>query len=180
MWKQVQSKLGNPEQPPLQNIRQVSCYPSHMLSHYTCEWASQRRIRADKLTPTPSDTGETEAQNGCMTHQRSLNIGFQCLSIHPTLHTSLSCNMIYPLHRMGFPDGINGKESACQQRCKRHGFDPLGWEDTLEKEMATHCSFLAWKSPWTQEPGGLQFMRVQRVAHDWSTRATFTLREKLK
>ena len=34
----------------------------------------------------------------------------------------------------------------------------LGWEDLLEKEMATHSSILAWKSPWTEEPGGLQFM----------------------
>ena len=34
----------------------------------------------------------------------------------------------------------------------------LGWEDPLEKEMATHSSILAWKIPWTEEPGGLQFM----------------------
>ena len=37
----------------------------------------------------------------------------------------------------------------------------LGWEDTLEKEMATHSSFLAWRIPWTEEPGGLQFMGSQ-------------------
>ena len=35
----------------------------------------------------------------------------------------------------------------------------LGWEDPLEKEMATHSSILAWKIPWTEEPGGLQSMR---------------------
>ena len=34
----------------------------------------------------------------------------------------------------------------------------VGWEDPLEKEMATHSSILAWKIPWTEEPGGLQFM----------------------
>ena len=34
----------------------------------------------------------------------------------------------------------------------------LGWEDPLEKEMATHSSVLAWRSPWTEEPGGLQSM----------------------
>jgi len=34
----------------------------------------------------------------------------------------------------------------------------LGWEDFLEKEMATHCSILVWKIPWTEEPGGLQSM----------------------
>ena len=42
----------------------------------------------------------------------------------------------------------------------------LGQEDTLEKEMATHSSSLAWKIPWTKEPGRLQFMGSQRVGHD--------------
>ena len=41
----------------------------------------------------------------------------------------------------------------------------LGWEDPLEKEMATHSSNLAWKIPWTEEPGGLQSMGSQRVGH---------------
>ena len=42
----------------------------------------------------------------------------------------------------------------------------MGWEDPLEKEMATHSSILAWKISWTQEPGGLQSMGSQRVGHD--------------
>ena len=42
----------------------------------------------------------------------------------------------------------------------------LGWEDTLEKEMATHSSTLAWKIPWMEEPGRLQSMGSQRVRHD--------------
>ena len=42
----------------------------------------------------------------------------------------------------------------------------LSWEDTLEKEMATHTSILAWKIPWTEEPSGLQSMGSQRVGHD--------------
>ena len=42
----------------------------------------------------------------------------------------------------------------------------LGREDPLEKEMATHSSILAWRIPWTEEPGGLQFMGSQRVKHD--------------
>ena len=42
----------------------------------------------------------------------------------------------------------------------------LGWEDPLEKEMATHSSNLAWTIPWTEEPGGLQSMGSQRVGHD--------------
>ena len=42
----------------------------------------------------------------------------------------------------------------------------LGWEDLLEKEMATHSSILAWRIPWTEEPGRVQSMGLQRVGHD--------------
>ena len=45
----------------------------------------------------------------------------------------------------------------------------LGWEDTLEKEMATHSSTVVWKIPWMEEPGRLQFTGSQRVAHNWAT-----------
>ena len=45
----------------------------------------------------------------------------------------------------------------------------LGWEDPLEKEMATHPSILAWRIPWTEEPGRLQSTGSQRVGHDWAT-----------
>ena len=41
-----------------------------------------------------------------------------------------------------------------------------GWEDPLEKEMATHSRILAWKIPWTEEAGGLQSTGLQRVGHD--------------
>ena len=42
----------------------------------------------------------------------------------------------------------------------------LDWEDLLEKEMAIHSSNLAWKIPWTEEPGGLQSVGLQRAGHD--------------
>ena len=42
----------------------------------------------------------------------------------------------------------------------------LGWEDPLEKDMATFSSVLAWRIPWTEEPGGLQSIGLQRVRHD--------------
>ena len=45
----------------------------------------------------------------------------------------------------------------------------LGWEDPLGKEMATHPSILAWRTPWTEEPGGLQSMGSQRVGPDLVT-----------
>ena len=50
----------------------------------------------------------------------------------------------------------------------------LGWEDPLEKEMATHSSILAWRIPWTEEPGGLQSTGSQRVGHDWATSLHFS------
>ena len=45
----------------------------------------------------------------------------------------------------------------------------LGQEDPLEKAMATHSSVLAWRIPWTEEPGRLQSVGSQRVGHDWVT-----------
>ena len=42
----------------------------------------------------------------------------------------------------------------------------LGWEDPLEEEMATQSSILAWEIPWTEEPGRLQSIGLQRVGHD--------------
>ena len=45
----------------------------------------------------------------------------------------------------------------------------LGWEDPMEKEMATHSSILTWKISWAEEPGGLQSTGSQRVGHDWVT-----------
>ena len=60
----------------------------------------------------------------------------------------------------GFPGGASGKELACQ--CRR-AETPLGWEDPLEEEMATHSCILAWKIPWTEEPGRLQSGGIQSI-----------------
>ena len=46
------------------------------------------------------------------------------------------------------------------------GVQSLGWEDPLEKEMAAHSRTIAWKIPWTEEPGRLQSMGLRRVRHD--------------
>ena len=51
----------------------------------------------------------------------------------------------------------------------------LGWEDPLEKEMAIHSSTIAWKIPWTEEPGRLQSMGSQRVGLDWATSLSLSL-----
>ena len=60
---------------------------------------------------------------------------------------------------LGFPGGASGKEPTCKcRRFNRFGFDPWGQEDPLEEDMATHPSLLAWRTPGTEEPGGLQSM----------------------
>ena len=53
----------------------------------------------------------------------------------------------------------------------------LVWEDPLKKEMATHSSILAWETPWTEEPGGLQFLASQRVRHDLVTKTIPTAKQ---
>ena len=57
------------------------------------------------------------------------------------------------IHIYGFPSGSPVKNLHAMQEIQ---VPSLGWEDTLEKEMATHSSILAWEIPWTEEPGGLQ------------------------
>ena len=53
----------------------------------------------------------------------------------------------------------------------------LGWEDPLEKDMATHSSILTWEIPRTEEPGGLQSVGSQRVGHDLATKQQQPLSE---
>ena len=65
------------------------------------------------------------------------------------------------------PLWLSGKESACNAGDKQRWVWSLGWEDTLQEEMATHSSILAWEIPWTEKPGGLQSTGSQRVGHDW-------------
>ena len=63
----------------------------------------------------------------------------------------------------GLSRWLSGKESTCQ--CRRW-VQSLGQEDPLEKEMATHSNILAWRILWTEEPGRLQSMGLQRVRYD--------------
>ena len=65
---------------------------------------------------------------------------------------------------LDLPGGSDGKTSACKLETWVWS---LGWEDPLEEGMATHSSILAWRIPWTEEPGKLQSMGSQRVGHVW-------------
>ena len=63
---------------------------------------------------------------------------------------------------LGFPGGSAGSLPALWE----NHVQSLAWEDSLEKEMATHSSIPAWRIPWTEKPDGLQSMGSQRVGHD--------------
>ena len=63
---------------------------------------------------------------------------------------------------MGFPGGSVVKNLPAVQETKETWVRSLGQEDLLEEEMATHCSILSWKIPWTEEPGGLQSVGSER------------------
>ena len=74
----------------------------------------------------------------------------------------LLVNTNQPIIEGLLPSGSGVKESACNA-------GDLGWEDPLKKGMTTHSSILAWRFPWTEEPGGIQSMESQRVGHDGTT-----------
>ena len=68
-----------------------------------------------------------------------------------------------PMNWLNFPGGSDGKASVYNVG---DNIRSLGQEDPLEKEMAIHSSIIAWKTPWTEEPGRLQSMGSKRVGHD--------------
>ena len=100
------------------------------------------------LVPLPSPQGPPPPQTPAVF----------CLRVLPNLWTSLVAQMVKRLSTM--------QEIRVQS---------LGREDPLEKEMAIHSSTIAWKIPWTEEPGRLQPMGLQRVGHDWATSLTYLL-----
>ena len=67
---------------------------------------------------------------------------------------------------MGFPGGSDGKDSACNPR----DLCSIPRLNHLEEGMVAHSSILAWRIPWTEEPGGLQCMGSKRVEHDRETK----------
>ena len=64
---------------------------------------------------------------------------------------------------VGFPGSSDSRESACNAETQ---VQSLGWDDPLEKGMASHFNILAWRIPWTGEPGRLQSVGSQRIRHD--------------
>ena len=70
---------------------------------------------------------------------------------------------------VGLPRWLSSKEPTCQcRKHRRRGFDPWVRKLPWRRAGQTHSSILAWRIPWTEEPGGLQSIGSQRVGHDWS------------
>ena len=67
---------------------------------------------------------------------------------------------------MVFSSGSTVKNLPAMQEMQEAWVESLGWEDPLEEEMATHSSILAGKISWTEEPGGLQSIGLQKIVHD--------------
>ena len=85
------------------------------------------------------------------------------VEICQTLLVSRTTLFIPEWTNRSFPAGSGGKESACNAG----DADSIPrWEDHLEKDMATHSSILAWRIPWTEEPGGIPSTGSQRIRHD--------------
>ena len=63
------------------------------------------------------------------------------------------------------PQWLSGEESTCNAGAPGDEGSSLGWEDPLEEGVATHSSTVAWRIPWTEEPGGLQSTGSQRFGH---------------
>ena len=92
------------------------------------------------------------------------------LSVKPTIIPGLGHNLLslsgLPSPKWGFSSASVVKNPPAKQET---WVQSLHWEDPLEKEMATDSSILAWRIPWTEEPGRLQSKWSQRVGHHWVT-----------
>ena len=136
------------------------------LTQWTQVWASSRSWWWTGKPGTLQSMGlQIQTWLSNWTELRSRRKNVTSITSISLIH-SVKLTIIKYLPHAIFPGGSNGKASAY------NAGDPgssLGWEDPLEKKMATHSSTLAWKIPWTEESGRLESMGSQRVGHDWAT-----------
>ena len=96
----------------------------------------------------------------------SVSFPTSILCLRRKLQKGSSISLFKTSNDKGFPNGSDSKGSACIAG----DLDSVsGLGRSLEKGMTTHSSILAWRTPWTEEPGRLKFMGSQRVRHDWAT-----------
>ena len=94
-----------------------------------------------------------------------------CMYIHAYIQACTCISVCLYIYRQA---SLVAQRLKCLPAMQETWVRSLGWEDPLEKEMATHSSILAWRIPGTEEPGGLQPTGLQRVGHDWVTSLYFT------
>ena len=104
----------------------------------------------------------SEASPGLYALPKSKPLRFRYLDIPQRRRQGWAC-VLCTSQVQYFPGGSDGKASAYNAGA---WVKSLGWEDLLEKEMATHSSILVWKIPWTEKPGRQQSTGSQRVRHD--------------
>ena len=92
-----------------------------------------------------------------------------CLPLQGRNHSAHFRNISWSTVCPTFPGGLVVKNLPTKAGNDGDWVQSLGRECLLEEEMATHCSILAWRIPWTEEPGRLQPIGSQRVGHDWAT-----------
>ena len=141
-----------------QSKREFSCLMAFKLEHqlFPAFWTQNGMILLAflglQIANSPCQFGDLPWANSLYPYTKSLNI---CI-----------CYIYY----LGFPGGA--KEPICQcRRQKEAQVWSLGREDPLEEGTATRSSILAWRIPWTEDPGGLQSKGSQRVEHNWSDSA---------
>ena len=84
-----------------------------------------------------------------------------------SVYVWINYNMYIMWIKYGLPRWLSSKDLPEMQEPQKIWVQFLGREDPLKEGMATHFSILAWRIPWTEEPGGLQFTGFQRARHDW-------------
>ena len=104
----------------------------------------------------PQSLPASGSSPGCFLGQQVLF--YKCVLLYP----SESCfNWTLSKRTLGLPCDSRVKNSPAVQGAQEMGVQSLGWGESLEEGMATHSSILAWRIPWTEEPGGLQSMGSQ-------------------
>ena len=128
---------------------------------YSCNASSYSGVLPNSSHPSRREPSPIKVAKD---RNRTLRGGLQ--SVTPTQKTkNWLWNQVSQC--LGPPRWHSSKASACNAGDTETLVRSLGREDSLEEELATHSSILAWEILWTEEPGGLQSMRSQRVGYDW-------------
>ena len=116
------------------------------------------------------NTSPNSPQHIAKPYLTSLGISFWQQEINTPQPWGSSFDCIWYLidSTQGFPSDSVVKNLPVMQERQEMWVWSLGWEDPSEESMATHSSILAWRIPWTEEPGGLQSIGLQRIGQDWS------------